>query len=219
MAFAYFILFLIYIPNNVISSLDSLHRWIPEIPSFLGISVAMSIFSFLAAGPFELGFAGYFIKRIRGEEIFTRNIFDGFKRFFPGFLLIFLIFIFTFLWSLLLIIPGIIKYYGYSMAFYIMYDNPDIKPLEAIKRSKIMMKGYKWKYFLLELSFIGWGLLTVLTLFIGTLWLNPYISLSKTNFYENLKKNQEKLHQEKIPGKLSMDEKLFEASKPRVIIG
>jgi len=74
-----------------------------------------------------------------------------------------------------------------------MYDNPDIKPLEAIKKSQIMMKGYKWKLFILHLSFIGWGLLCILTAGIGFLWLYPYVGLSEGNFYENLKRNQEQM--------------------------
>ena len=76
------------------------------------------------------------------------------------------------------------------MAYYIMNDNPYIKPIEAINKSKAMMKGYKGKYFLLGLSFIGWYLLGILTLGIGYIWLTPYVGLSTANFYENLKQNQ-----------------------------
>jgi len=211
MAFTYFVFFLIYLPYYFISTLtsitDSLEKYsflsysilelveesIPEIIVQLlpVINFLLSIAVAIAAGPFALGFAGYFLKRVRGEEIATRNIFDGFYFFSRSFLAQLLIQLFTFLWSLLLIIPGIVKALGYSMAFYIMYDNPQIKPLEAIKKSQIMMKGYKGKLFLLELSFLGWAILCILTFGIGFLWLNPYIYLSMANFYENLKRNQE----------------------------
>jgi len=78
------------------------------------------------------------------------------------------------------------------MSYFIMYDSPEIKPLEALKKSETMMKGYKGKYFLLCLSFIGWVLLGIITLGIGFLWIIPYIWLTQANFYENLKKNKEK---------------------------
>jgi len=155
------------------------------------IDIIITIIVSIILGPFTLGFAGYFLKRIRGEIFSLENIFDGFKRFGSSFLLIFLMYLFIFLWALLLIIPGIIKAFSYSMAFYIMYDDPNIKPLEALKKSKNMMKGYKKEYFLLGLSFFGWILLGILTLGIGYLWLSPYISLSFGNFYENLKNIQE----------------------------
>jgi uncharacterized membrane protein len=192
MAFTFFVYFLVLLPCQIFSTLDSLNQFIPEIPSFSVISTLSAIALYIILGPFSLGFASYFLKRIRGEDIATRNIFEGFKRFLPSFLAELLTILFTVLWSLLLIIPGIIKALGYSMVFYIMHDNPEIKPLEALKRSQIMMKGYKWKLFTLQLSFIGWAFLALLTLGIGIFWLNPYIYLSTANFYENLKKNQEK---------------------------
>jgi uncharacterized membrane protein len=207
MAFAFFILFLLYLPYNFFSFLDSImdsdefyfvfimdliDGYMPDIVPFIPLIANVLAIAVLAAvGPFALGFAGFFLKRIRGEEIMVENIFDGFKRFFSGFLVMFFYALFTVLWGLLLVIPGIIKAFGYSMAFYIMYDNPEIKPLEALKKSQIMMKGYKWKLFLLQLSFIGWMLLASLTFWVGFLWLNPYMYLSMANFYENLKRNQE----------------------------
>jgi len=191
MAFAFFILSLLHLPYYTFSALDSLHKQMPNIPSFPIINSVLSIAMLITSGPLALGFVGYFLRRIRGEEFATKNIFDGFSRFLPSLLLMFFTWFFTSLWTLLLVIPGIIKGLGYSMAFYIMYDDPEIKPLEALKKSQIMMKGYKRKLFLLELSFIGWILLGSLTLCVGYLWLYPYICLSITNFYENLKRTQE----------------------------
>jgi len=217
MAFTYFLYSLLFLPyqffsflNSLNDSLDKLDGALQEFifnlstifplidfisefsPVITLICFVMSIAVLVTAGPFVMGFAGYFIKRVRGETIDIKNIFDGFKLFSRSFGISFFTALFTGLWSLLLLIPGIVKALAYSMAYYIMYDDPKIDSLEAIKKSQIMMKGYKWKLFLLELSFIGWTLLCLFTLGIGFYWLFPYVNLSLANFYENLKRNQEK---------------------------
>jgi uncharacterized membrane protein len=156
MAFTFFVYYLIYLPSNIVAVFNSLHDYYPEIPSFFGANLALSIAVFLVNGPFTLGFCGYFMRRVRGEEIHLSNIFEGFNRFWHSFLLMFVTTLLIGLWSLLLLVPGIVKGLGYSMAFYIMRDNPDIAPLDAIDKSQIMMKGYKGKLFVLGLSFIGW---------------------------------------------------------------
>jgi Predicted integral membrane protein len=98
--------------------------------------------------------------------------------------------IFLYLWSLLLFIPGIIKGLAYSQTFYILRDYPELTILEAITESRRKMDGFKWKYFLLELSFIGWGILCLFTLGIGFLWLVPYIATAKATFYNQLINSQ-----------------------------
>lgn len=95
--------------------------------------------------------------------------------------------VFIMLWSLLLIVPGIIKSYAYAMTPYIMHENPQLTANDCIEASKKMMDGNKWKLFLLDLSFIGWVLLCILTLCIGFLWLEPYMCCSRAKFYEELK--------------------------------
>jgi uncharacterized membrane protein len=192
MAFAFFIYALIYSPYYLSTFWD---QW-NEV-NYSPVSVLLGLAVAVTSGAFTLGFSGYFLKRIRGKEIVLQNIFDGFKRFGSAFLLSFFTALFVTLWSLLLIIPGIIKAFGYSMAFYILYDNPGMSAREALKKSQIMMKGYKLELFTLYLSFIGWALLAILTLGIGLLWLYPYIGLSVASFYENLKKIQEEPAQEK----------------------
>lgn len=99
--------------------------------------------------------------------------------------------IFIFLWSLLLFIPGIIKSYSYAMTYYIALDNPELGANECIERSMKMMKGHKGRLFLLDLSFIGWILLALLTLGIGLLWVNPYMKTARSHFYEELKAAEE----------------------------
>ncbi|MBW9216949.1 DUF975 family protein [Anoxybacillus salavatliensis] len=99
--------------------------------------------------------------------------------------------LFVFLWSLLLIIPGIIKSLSYSQTFFLLKDHPEYSALQAISESKKRMKGYKGKLFLLYLSFIGWGLLSMLTFGIGFLWLVPYIYTSLAAFYDQFIRTQE----------------------------
>ncbi|MCL2293543.1 MAG: DUF975 family protein [Spirochaetes bacterium] len=185
MALAFFIYLVITVVPQFLFSERGFLSYIPALEMLITIAVAV------VSGPFALGWAGFYLKRVRGDGIAIGNIFDGFSRFFQSFLAMFFFFLFTLLWSLLLIVPGIIKAIGYSMVFNILYDNPEMKPLEALKKSQTMMKGYKLKYFLLSLSFIGWFLLGLLTLGIGWLWITPYAYLSFANFYENLKRNQE----------------------------
>ena len=102
-----------------------------------------------------------------------------------------LINIFTLLWSLLLIIPGIIKGISYSMAPYILAENPEIGCLEAINRSQKMMRGYKWQYFFMYLGYLGWGILSIFTLFIGALWVETYYMVAYSHFYLEVKKEYE----------------------------
>ncbi|MBB6175718.1 MULTISPECIES: DUF975 family protein [Anoxybacillus] len=99
--------------------------------------------------------------------------------------------IFVFLWSLLLIIPGIIKTLSYSQAFFLLKDHPEYGALQAISESKKRMRGYKGKLFLLYLSFIGWGLLAIITFGIGFLWLVPYVYTSLAAFYDQFIRTQE----------------------------
>jgi len=93
--------------------------------------------------------------------------------------------IFLFLWFLLLFVPGVIKSIAYSQTFYLLKDHPEYSTFEAITESRKRMVGLKWKYFLLCLSFIGWGLLSIITFGIGLLWLMPYMSTTFSAFYDN----------------------------------
>jgi uncharacterized membrane protein len=137
---------------------------------------------------------GYFSRKSRGEPAAFGNLFDGFDGSFGRSFLLFLFQgIFCFLWSLLFCIPGLIKALSYSMSFFILRDNPDMKALDVITASRKMMNGYKWKLFCLHLSFIGWSLLCILSLGIGFLWLSPYIIQSMANFYEDLKRQEPKI--------------------------
>ncbi len=146
---------------------------------------------FFVIGPLELGLAKYFLKFKRKEDAMIEDLFGGFKLFGKAFFLQLLIWFFTSLWICLFVIPGFVAQLRYSMAFYILYDNPDLTAREALRKSKQMMRGHKGQLFVLGLSFIGWGLLCILTLNIGLFWLVPYIKLSCANFYDGLKEAAE----------------------------
>ncbi len=94
--------------------------------------------------------------------------------------------LFVFLWSLLFVIPGVIMAYAYSMAIYVANDNPELSAMDAIRKSRELMDGHKWDLFVLDLSFIGWILLCLLTCGIGFFFLAPYIEMARVEFYREL---------------------------------
>ncbi|MFA5745097.1 MAG: DUF975 family protein [Candidatus Paceibacterota bacterium] len=146
-----------------------------------------SLASILVSGPFALGLAIFSLSISRNKEARMEQLFEGFKRFGKALLAYVLMVVFILLWALLLIIPGIIAALSYSLTFFILTDDKTISARDALKKSKKMMLGYKWKFFCLELRFIGWGLLSILTLGIGFLWLVPYMQVSVAKFYDALK--------------------------------
>jgi len=142
--------------------------------------------------PLMWGFSVYFLNLIRGNNIEWDTVFDGYKNGAwkrVGFTYL-LMYIYIFLWTLLLIIPGIIKSFSYAMTPYILKDHPELSDNAAIEKSMRMMEGNKMKLFLLELSFIGWIILSCLTFGLGFILLEPYLNTSVAHFYEDLKKQQ-----------------------------
>ena len=128
-------------------------------------------------------------------DLFTKGtlpeagaLFAPFKQYARTVGAVLLVFVYTLLWTLLLVIPGIIKAYSYSMTFYILRENPEMTAGDAITASQKMMDGHKMDLFLLSLSFIGWAILASITFGIGYLWLIPYIYTAYAAFYETLKK-------------------------------
>ena len=148
---------------------------------------------FLVGLPLGWGLNVLFLDSFRGEEIRVEGILDGFKDYGRILGTTFLVYLYVALWSLLLIIPGIIKGYSYSMTAFILKDDPTIKYNEAIEKSMAMMDGNKMKLFLLHLSFIGWILLSCITLGIGFFFLHPYMKSAEAAFYEDLKKEDSEI--------------------------
>ena len=147
------------------------------------------LLSLIISGPMAVGIAVFSINISRNQDAKLEQIFQGFNNFGTSTGAYLLMILFILLWSLLLIIPGIIAALPYSMTFYIIADDNSIGAMEAINKSKKMMDGYKWKYFCLGLRFIGWSLLCILTLGIGFLWLLPYMQVSVVKFYDDIKEN------------------------------
>ena len=145
---------------------------------------------FILALPLTWGYQTLFLGAVRGGEATAKDMFEGYnKELFSRVLTTTLLYyVYVFLWSLLLLIPGCIKAYSYAMTPYILKDNPEMKNNAAIEESMRMMDGHKLELFLLDLSFIGWALLSFLTCGIGFLWLAPYMNMARVNFYEDLKK-------------------------------
>lgn len=146
----------------------------------------------LAIIPISWGLAIIFLKAFRGTKSSLSNLFDGFQDFSRVFLTLFLQGLYILLWTLLLVIPGIVKGISYSMTAFVLADNPELKYDAAITRSSQLMKGHKMQYFRFALSFIGWYLLAALTLGIGFLWLIPYFNTAKAAFYHELLEEEQK---------------------------
>lgn len=160
-------------------------------PTFYAIlTVAMTFFTILSilylliGGAVELGLNRYSLDLVtRQNQPAFGTLFSRFSFWGKAFGLRFMTSLFTFLWALLFIIPGIVASYRYALAPYLMAENPDIGVMEAIARSKELMRGNKGRLFCLQFSFIGWYLLSTLTLGIGTLWVAPYRKIAETAFY------------------------------------
>ena len=154
-----------------------------EASDFSMFWLVYSLVIILIGGAIELGYCQFNLELIRGGTPQTGVLFSQFSSFGRAFCLRLVKGIFILLWSLLFIVPGIIASYRYAMASYIMSENEEMGPLDAIRASKEMMQGNKGRLFCLDLSFIGWALLSVLTLTIGGLWLTPYVQAARAAFY------------------------------------
>jgi len=139
--------------------------------------------SFLINGPLSAGAAFYFLGLIRKKEPGFEILFIGFSRYFKVLGIHFFIMINFLIRLPLLIFPAFISALRYSQCYFLWVDNPDIKPLEALRQSSALMEGNKMKLFQLYCRFIGWGLLCIPTFGIGLLWLLPYVLTSAGHFY------------------------------------
>lgn len=141
----------------------------------------------IVGGPMQLGSSIFSLKIADNKKAEFSQLFDGFRNFSESLLAFLLIFLYTTLWALLLIIPGIIVALSYSQTFYLLADKKHINGIDAMNKSKKMMYGFKWKLFCLIMRFTGWFILSILTLGIGLLWLVPYMQVSFANFYKDIK--------------------------------
>jgi uncharacterized membrane protein len=153
------------------------------------IPVIGAVAGIIVGGPFAYGLATFYLRLSRNEGASVSDIFAGFNNFVPALTTYLLMMLYVILWMLCLIVPGIIALFSYSQVFYILVEEPDLSASEVLRKSKQMMDGHKMDFFVLSLTFIGWGLLCILTCGIGLLWLVPYYNLTMTKFYEDLRGN------------------------------
>lgn len=146
--------------------------------------------AFIVGGVVQLGYARFLLRQHDGKPTEFNDLFSQFDRFGTGFAQSFLRSLYTFLWALLLIIPGIIAALSYAMTPFILEEHPELTASEAIRRSKELMCGHKTDLFILELTFIGWSLLCILTLNLGHIALNPYKNAAYAVFYREITKAQ-----------------------------
>lgn len=154
--------------------------------SAAGVSLLLAFF---IIGPVEVGYVNS-MRRLyeEGNGDLTSGMFEAaFGNYLHIVWVYFVMVVKVFLWSLLLIVPGIIKSFSYAMTPYIMVEHPEYSASEAINASCELMRGHKWELFCLYLSFIGWAFLSVITCCIGFFWLEPYISVAQAAFYKELK--------------------------------
>lgn len=152
-----------------------------------------------------VGLTIFSMNTLRQKDASLWNLFDGFGRFLPLLLLLLVTRFLLYIWTSLLVIPGIIAFYRYRLAVYLLLDHPELNPIQCLLLSGQMMRGRKWELFVLDLSFLGWGLLASLPLSIGSLfglvpmilgalgsaailaWLLPYYEMSCVGFYDTIK--------------------------------
>ena len=151
-----------------------------------GASVGIALLA--VTGPLAMGLDYVFLKQSRvGRKIEIEDLFYGFKHDFLGcFLLSLLKALFVCLWSILFIVPGIVKAYGWSMIWYVKFDEPGLETKAILDRSAALMEGHKWELFMLDLSFIGWYILGALCFGIGVFFVMPYHSAARAEFYRSL---------------------------------
>ncbi len=162
----------------IISILTGIAAAIPGVGSIAALAVA---------APLEIGLITIFAKLKSGYPPKVEELFKHFDCFAQALLLYILISLFTVLWSLLFIIPGIVASLSYSMAPYILAENKNLTAMEALNMSKQMMNGHKADLFVLYLSFIGWGILVSMTFGLAGIYVFPYIEATIYNFYDSIK--------------------------------
>ncbi len=153
-------------------------------PFYLASVGSGLLVNILVALPLTYGVEKTFLDLVMGgEKPEINTLFSGFRKYGEVVLLGFMRYLFTFLWSLLFIIPGIIKTFAYALSYYVKIDHPEYTWQQCLKESERLMKGYKFSYFVLMLSFIGWYIVGAFALGIGGLWVYPYQYCTEANFY------------------------------------
>ena len=143
----------------------------------------------LAMAVVGVGFSLFVMNSVRCSQPAIGNLLDGFGMFPRVLFLIILQIVLIFLWSLLLVIPGIVAAYRYSFAVYVMIDHPEMSAMDCLRESKRLTTGYKRQLFLLDLSFIFWFLLTMIPVvgYIAQVYVTPYMESARVLYYEQIR--------------------------------
>lgn len=179
---------ILFVISLIIAAISGLAGFIL---SFIPGGVGSLVSTIIITPAFALSIARVYINVVKGANPSAADAFSGFDDFWSAFKVNFLVGLFTFLWSLLFIIPGIVKAYSYSMSMYILAENKGKPALECINESKAMTQGHKMDLFVLDLSFIGWGLLGVITFGLAFIYAMPYMQATLINAYNSLKPAKE----------------------------
>lgn len=151
----------------------------------LGVLVLAAIY-FVLGSIIQVGYSKFNLELVAHREVSVPLLFQYFPYWKTTAIARLLRTVYVFLWTLLLIIPGILASYSYAMTDYILAENPELTANEAIAMSKEIMYGNRWRLFCLQISFIGWSILASLTLGIGNLWLTPYKQAATAAFYREI---------------------------------
>ena len=184
---------IVWILALLINTLISLPEYLVDDGNIFGD--VWSIISSALSWCMWFGVMACFLDIARKTHLSYKRLFTGFRsfEFFFKFLITeFFQTLFLVCWYLLLIVPGIIKYYSYAMTEFILLDHPEYGPLQAITESKKMMYGHRMRLFILSLSFVGWIFLCFITLGIASLWVVPYYGTARAKFYQDIKAEYEK---------------------------
>ena len=152
------------------------------------VLVVWLIVTLIIGGAGKLGYATFNLNLVDHKAASLSNLFSQFHRLWDGFCMNFLMGLYTILWALLFIIPGIVKAYEYTCVPYILAQHPDMNYREVLSYSKSMTNGHKFDIFVLRLSFIGWEFLGALLFGIGVLFVTPYIELTNGEMYAYLRR-------------------------------
>lgn len=171
------------------SSNDAINSYYQRIVINPFIGYSLTFVSLFVLLPLAVGYSNSMRVLLEtGDNRLTNNSFNlGFGNWLHVVWGMILSTIYIFLWTLLLIIPGIIKSYSYALTPYILVEHPEMSANEAIEESMRLMDGHKFDLFYLQLSFIGWAILSILSLGLGFFWLIPYQMTAQAAFYRDIK--------------------------------
>lgn len=168
---------LVRIPNRVLQE-----YWVTA-QTLATVALLLQLF---LGGVIAMGMARFGLNLLDRREASFSDLFSNFHRLGAGIAMTVLRGVFVYLWSLLLVIPGIVAQYRYALMPYLMAEYPDLGAMDAMRESKRLMMGNKWRLFCLQMSFLGWVLLSALTMGVGMLWVTPYIEVSRAAFYREI---------------------------------